>query len=143
MSMTPTAGSAAPKSSGRWVMQAPTSRPPLEPPWMASLGVTVYFSLMSHSAAAMKSSKTFCLWRSFPASYQSRPYSLPPRRQARVVGVGVVLAPLAGGPELLVVPEFRQPRGDGLPLGDPAQIGLGHLVLGRHPGGGFGRAVIL
>ena len=61
MSITPTAGSAAPKSSGRWVMQAPTSRPPFEPPAIASLGGVVYLCSISHSAAAMKSSKTFCL----------------------------------------------------------------------------------
>ena len=36
MSITPTAGRAAPNSSGRWVMQAPTSSPPLLPPWIAS-----------------------------------------------------------------------------------------------------------
>ena len=38
MSITPTAGSAAPKRSGRWVMQAPTSRPPLDPPADRQLG---------------------------------------------------------------------------------------------------------
>ena len=36
MSITPTAGSAAPKSSGRWFSTAPTSSPPFEPPAMAS-----------------------------------------------------------------------------------------------------------
>ena len=36
MSITPTAGRQAPNSSGRCVMQAPTSRPPLLPPWIAS-----------------------------------------------------------------------------------------------------------
>ena len=37
MSITPTAGRQAPNSSGRWVITAPTSSPPLLPPWMASL----------------------------------------------------------------------------------------------------------
>ena len=37
MSITPTAGRQAPNRSGRWVITAPTSRPPLLPPWMASL----------------------------------------------------------------------------------------------------------
>ena len=37
ISITPTAGRAAPNSSGRWVRQAPTSSPPFEPPWIASL----------------------------------------------------------------------------------------------------------
>ena len=41
-------------------MQAPTSRPPFDPPEMASFGVDVYPFAISHSAAAMKSSKTFC-----------------------------------------------------------------------------------
>ena len=41
MSMTPTAGSAAPNSSGRCVIAAPTSRPPLLPPEIASRGVDV------------------------------------------------------------------------------------------------------
>ena len=35
---------------------------------------------MSHSAAAMKSSKTFCFLSSIPASCQASPYSPPPRR---------------------------------------------------------------
>ena len=49
---------------------------------MASLGVEVILSAMSHSAAAMKSSKTFCRLSFRPASYHSRPYSPPPRRLA-------------------------------------------------------------
>ena len=47
--------------------QAPTSRPPFEPPRIASLSDEVYFSAMRYSAAAMKSSKTFCLFSSMPA----------------------------------------------------------------------------
>ena len=61
MSITPTAGRQAPNRSGRWVRQAPTSSPPFEPPLMASLGVEVIFSAISHSAQAIKSSNTFCL----------------------------------------------------------------------------------
>jgi hypothetical protein len=38
--------------------------------------------LTSHRAQAQKSSKTFCLFASFPASCQARPYSPPPRRLA-------------------------------------------------------------
>ncbi len=60
MSITPTAGSAAPNSSGRWFSTAPTSRPPLLPPAIASFGAEVYLSPIRYSAAAMKSSKTFC-----------------------------------------------------------------------------------
>src|SRR5215471_18358816 len=41
MSMTPTFGKAAPKRSGRCVMTAPTSNPPLLPPPIASFGVDV------------------------------------------------------------------------------------------------------
>ena len=85
MSITPTAGSAAPKSSGRWVMQAPTSRPPFDPPAIASLGVEVYLCAISHSAAAMKSSKTFCFLSFVPALCHSSPYSPPPAQ----VGLGV------------------------------------------------------
>ena len=82
MSITPTAGSAAPNRSGRCVIAAPTSRPPLLPPPIASFGVDVYFSVISHSAAAMKSSKTFCLLLQAPAWCHASPYSPPPRRLA-------------------------------------------------------------
>ena len=64
MSITPTAGSVAPHRSGRCVRHAPTSNPPLLRPLIASFGVEVYLFAISHSPAAMKSSKTFCL-RSF------------------------------------------------------------------------------
>ena len=37
---------------------------------------------MSHSAAAWKSSKTFCFLPSIPSRCQSSPSSLPPRRFA-------------------------------------------------------------
>ena len=82
MSITPTAGSAAPKRSGRCVIAAPTSRPPLLPPPIASLGVEVYLFAISHSAAPMKSSNTFCLFFFIPASCHASPYSPPPRRLA-------------------------------------------------------------
>ena len=68
MSITPTCGMATRNSSGRWLMTAPTSRPPFDPPWMASLAGDVYLLAMSHSAAAMKSSKTFCFFSFVPAS---------------------------------------------------------------------------
>ena len=42
MSTTPTAGSAAAKRSGRWVIAAPTSNPPLLPPEIASFLLDVY-----------------------------------------------------------------------------------------------------
>ena len=67
MSMTPTAGRQAPYRSGRWVMQAPTSRPPLEPPWIAKLLGEVQPCCTNHSAEAMKSLKTFCLRSLVPA----------------------------------------------------------------------------
>src|SRR5258707_7645001 len=78
----PTAGRVAPKRSGRCVSIAPTRRPPLLPPPIASLGVDVYLLATSHSAAPMKSSKTFCLFFFIPASCQASPYSPPPRRLA-------------------------------------------------------------
>ena len=62
MSITPTAGSAAPKRSGRCVMHAPTSRPPLLPPPDGQLRRRRVLVAISHSAAAMKSSKTFCFF---------------------------------------------------------------------------------
>ena len=39
MSMTPTEARATAARSGRWVMSAPTSRPPLLPPYTASCAV--------------------------------------------------------------------------------------------------------
>ena len=64
-------------------MAAPTSRPPFEPPEMASVSREVYLFATSHSAAAMKSSNTFCFFSSMPAWCQASPYSPPPRRLAR------------------------------------------------------------
>src|SRR5262245_28869627 len=80
MSITPTSGTQAPYRSGRCVMHAPTSRPPFEPPLIASRPVRVQPVPISHSAQAMKSSNTFCLLSRRPASYHSLPYSPPPRR---------------------------------------------------------------
>jgi hypothetical protein len=80
MSITPTAGSATANRSGRCVITAPTSRPPFEPPRMASLPGDVYLLATRYSAAPMKSSNTFCLRSSFPAWCHASPYSPPPRR---------------------------------------------------------------
>ncbi len=82
MSSTPTAGSATANRSGRWIIEAATSRPPFEPPRIASREGVVYFSRTRCSPAAMKSSNTFCLRSRVPARCQSEPYSPPPRRFA-------------------------------------------------------------
>ena len=68
--------------SGRCVSAAPTSRPPFDPPEMASCSGVVQPSRISASAAAWKSSKTFCFVPSIPARCHSSPSSLPPRRLA-------------------------------------------------------------
>ena len=68
--------------SGRWVITAPISRPPLLRPVIASREVFVQCRAFSHSAAPMKSSKVRCFVRRVPAWYQSRPNSPPPRRFA-------------------------------------------------------------
>ena len=73
---------AAAMRSGRCVTDAPTSRPPLDPPQTASWALLVQPSAMSFSAAAWKSSKTFCLLARIPARCQSSPSSLPPRSPA-------------------------------------------------------------
>ena len=77
--MTPTAGTAAPKRSGLWFRTAPTRRPPLDPPTIPRCAGEVQRFATSHSAAAMKSSKTFCFFASIPALCHSSPYSEPPR----------------------------------------------------------------
>lgn len=51
----------------------PTSRPPLEPPFMVSLDGDVYPSLMRYSAAHWKSVKQFCLFASMPARQKNIP----------------------------------------------------------------------
>ena len=47
---------------------------------MASFGDDVTLLAISHSAAAMKSSKTFCFLSLVPPWCQVSPYSPPPRR---------------------------------------------------------------
>lgn len=69
-------------SSGRWVSAAPTSRPPFEPPEMASRSGVVTPEEIRCSAAACRSSKTFCLLASIPARCHSSPCSPPPRSWA-------------------------------------------------------------
>ena len=54
----------------------------MDPPLIAMRSVLDQPELASHRAQAQKSSKTFCLFASFPASCQARPYSPPPRRLA-------------------------------------------------------------
>lgn len=72
----PTSATAAPNNSGLWLTQAPTNKPPFEPPWMVSLEGLVIFSRKRYSAAEIKSSKLFCLLRSRPESHHFVPYSL-------------------------------------------------------------------
>lgn len=90
----PTCPMTQPNRSGLWLAQAPTSRPPFEPPWITSLMekiiITfhqfslwlfyffdlVYPVLMRNSAAHWKSSKTFCLLKCLPLSCHFSPYSL-------------------------------------------------------------------
>ena len=50
---------------------------------MASFGVAGIPLAISHSAAAMKSSKTFCFLSLVPAWCHSSPYSPPPRKLGR------------------------------------------------------------
>src|SRR5262249_723771 len=73
MSITPTAGSAAPIRSGRWGITAPTSRPPFEPPWMARREGRVHFSPPSHPPPPLKPSHTLLLFPFFL-------FPLPPPR---------------------------------------------------------------
>ena len=54
------------------------TRPPLEPPMMASCSFVVYPSAARYLAAAVKSSNTFCLLPSVPPECHSSPYSPPP-----------------------------------------------------------------
>ena len=82
MSSTPTVGSAAANSSGRWVIAAPTSSPPFDRPCTASCAAVVTPESISSVAQAYRSSKTSCLWCSIPARCQSAPNSPPPRRFA-------------------------------------------------------------
>ena len=70
MSITPTSAIAAPNSSGCWVRLAPTSRPPLERPLIPIRSRRVQPDVASQRAQAAKSSNTFCLFASRPASCQ-------------------------------------------------------------------------
>ena len=72
----------AAQESGHWVSAAPTSRPPFEPPEMASCPGVVQPSLVSLAAAAWKSSKTHCLCSRIPARCHASPSSAPPRSPA-------------------------------------------------------------
>ena len=65
------------------MIAAPINRPPLLPPAIASRLDEVYFCAINHSAAAIKSSNTFCFFSFFPFSCHSRPYSPPPTRSFR------------------------------------------------------------
>ena len=78
MSKTPTAGKATFIKSGLCVMVAPTKSPPFDPPLIAKYSDEVYLFSIKYSAAAMKSSKTFCLFIFVPASCHVLPYSPPP-----------------------------------------------------------------
>ena len=80
MSKTPTAGNATCIKWGLCVIVAPTNNPPFEPPRMAKNCDEVYFSEIKYSAAAIKSSKTFCFFNCVPASCHFFPYSPPPRK---------------------------------------------------------------
>ena len=70
MSITPTSAIAAPNSSGCCVMLAPTSRPPFERPLIPIRSSRVQPDAASQRAQAAKSSNTFCLFASRPASCQ-------------------------------------------------------------------------
>jgi hypothetical protein len=80
MSSSGTPHSTPANSSGACVIVAPTSKPPFERPPMARRSRVVQPFAISHSAAAMKSSKTRCFASFVPASCQASPYSPPPRR---------------------------------------------------------------
>ena len=82
MSTSGTWQSTAPNRSGRCISTALTSSPPFEPPRMARREGCVNPCFTSSSAAAMKSSKTCCLFCNIPARCHSSPYSLPPRNTA-------------------------------------------------------------
>ena len=67
MSSTPTVGSAAANSSGRWVIAAPTSSPPLDRPCTANCAAVVTPDVDQIARAqANRSSNTCCLWCSMP-----------------------------------------------------------------------------
>jgi hypothetical protein len=69
-----TIATAARQRPGCWVSIAPMSRPPFEPPRIASRLLVVRCDSIRKRAQAAKSSKTFCLAASRPAWCQSSPY---------------------------------------------------------------------
>jgi hypothetical protein len=73
---------AADSSDGHCVTAAPTSSPPFDPPHTASRSADVAPEEIRYSAAARKSSNTFCLRSSIPTRCHSSPSSLPPRSPA-------------------------------------------------------------
>ena len=76
--MTGTIATTARARPGCWVTVAPMSRPPLEPPRIASRSLVVRCDSIRKRAQQAKSSKTFCLAASRPAWCQCSPYSPPP-----------------------------------------------------------------
>src|SRR4029450_3765130 len=78
-SATGTTSTAAPKSSGRSVIERPTKMPPALPPMIDSFAGDVYLLAISHSAHAIASRQVLGLVVLYPALYQSSPYSPPPR----------------------------------------------------------------
>ena len=80
MSVSGTSHTTAAHRSGRRIMQAATSRPPLEPPRIARRAREVRPSATSQSAAASKSANTCGLLARMPAWCQASPSSPPPRR---------------------------------------------------------------
>src|SRR4030095_11993069 len=76
---TGTTSTAAPKSSGRSVIERPTKIPPALPPMIDSFAGEVYLFAISHSAHAMASRQVLCLVVLYPAWYQPSPSSPPPR----------------------------------------------------------------
>src|SRR5690606_40366659 len=62
------------------VCSSDLSKPPFDPPWQARYSGDVKPSLIKYSAAAIKSSITFCFCIFVPASCHFSPYSPPPLR---------------------------------------------------------------
>jgi hypothetical protein len=82
MSSNGTAHHTAREISGRCVSATPTRRPPFEPPTKAVRSGEAMPSATSQSAAAWKSSNTFCLFPRRPAWCHRSPCSYPPRSPA-------------------------------------------------------------
>ena len=66
-------------SAGRWVRAAPTSSPPFDPPMIASRSGWCHRRRRARSAAACRSSNTYCLCSRLPARCHCSPSSPPPR----------------------------------------------------------------